>query len=214
VRPQVPQRLRSVLAASTGQAGRVMRAGAAALELLALCVLIVIVGMLSPRLTPTAAGVIAAIGAAGLVVSGALIAAFARRLAEREAARLAGVPVPVAAVRRLGFPLVALGFFLLWTLVYMALWAVHPEDAFRGLAAMPRFADFFYYAVSTAFISPPGDIIAVSRGARSATMIEMLSGASLVTVYLSGLAAFPRPGARESADASAAAPPAEPGPGA
>jgi hypothetical protein len=211
VRPQVPQRLRSVLAASTGQAGRVVRAGAAALELLALCVLIVVVGMLSPRLTPTAAGAIAVIGAAGLVVGGVLVAAFGRRLAQREAAVLPGVPVPVAAVRRLGFPLVALGFFLLWTLVYMALWAIHPDDAFRGLAAMPRFADFFYYAVSTAFISPPGDIIAASRGARSATMIEMLSGASLVTVYLSGLAAFPRPGPRE-ADAPAGAPPAEPGP--
>ena len=47
----------------------------------------------------------------------------------------------------------------------------------------PRFADFFYTAVSTAFISPPGDIVAHSRGARAATMIEMLTAFALVTVY-------------------------------
>ena len=48
----------------------------------------------------------------------------------------------------------------------------------------PRFADFFYYAVCTALISPPGDILAGSRGARSATMIEMLSSFALLTAYL------------------------------
>jgi hypothetical protein len=179
-----------------------VRAGTAALELLLLCALIVAVGMLSPRLTPTAAGVIAGLGLAGIVAGGALLAVFARRLAQQERNLLPGVPVPLAAVRRLGFPLVALGFFLIWTFVYMALWAVHSKTAFQGLQEpLPYFADFFYYAVSTAFISPPGDIVATSRGARSATMIEMLSGASLVTVYLSSFAAFPRFGpAREPAE--------------
>ena len=34
-----------------------------------------------------------------------------------------------------------------------------PEHRVHGPRAAPRFADFFYYAVSTAFISPPGDIL-------------------------------------------------------
>jgi hypothetical protein len=68
--------------------------------------------------------------------------------------------------------------------VYVALWAIHPHEAFRGLGPDPRFADFFYYAVSTAFVSPPGDIVAHSRGARSATMIEMLTGFALLATYL------------------------------
>jgi hypothetical protein len=179
-----------------------VRAGTAAAELVALCALIVTVGMLSPQLTPTAAGLIAGLGLAGIVGGAALFPTFAGRLARRGGNLLPGVPVPLAAVRRLGFPVVALGFFLVWTFVYMALWAVHSKTAFQGLQKpLPYFADFFYYAVSTAFISPPGDIIARSRGARSATMIEMLSGASLVTVYLSSFAAFPRLGpAREPAE--------------
>jgi hypothetical protein len=79
----------------------------------------------------------------------------------------------------------ALGFFLAWTFVYIALWWARPEGAFRGLDPEPRFADFFYTAVSTAFISPPGDIVAHSRGARAATMIEMMMAFGLVTAYAS-----------------------------
>ena len=59
------------------------------------------------------------------------------------------------------------------------------HEAFTGLGPHPRFADFFYYAVTTAFISPPGDVLAHSRGARSATMIEMLTAFALLTTYLS-----------------------------
>ena len=91
----------------------------------------------------------------------------------------------LAQIRRTGLPFLGLAFFLFWTCIYLALWAFHPEEAFRGLSAKPRFADFFYYAVSTAFISPPGDIVAHSRGARSATMIEMLTAFALLTAYLS-----------------------------
>lgn len=79
--------------------------------------------------------------------------------------------------------------------MYLALWWLHPQEAFTGLVRdgqNPRFADFFYYAVMTGFISPPNDLIAISRGARSATMIEMLTGLSLLATYLSGLVAFPR----------------------
>jgi hypothetical protein len=70
----------------------------------------------------------------------------------------------------------------------------HPEEAFTGLVRdgqNPRFADFFYYSVMTAFISPPNDIIAASRGARSATLIEMLTGLSLLATYLTSLVVLP-----------------------
>ena len=59
---------------------------------------------------------------------------------------------------------------------------------FDDLYTAPRwgYADALdYYAVSTAFISPPGDILAHSRGARSATMIEMMTGFALLAAYLS-----------------------------
>ena len=55
-----------------------------------------------------------------------------------------------------------------------------------------RFADFFYTAVSTAFISPPGDILAHSRGARAATMIEMLTAFALITAYASSFVDWQR----------------------
>ena len=96
--------------------------------------------------------------------------------------RVAGV---LLLFRRMGLPLLGLAFFLLWTIVYVGLWAFDPGHSFAGLERLPRFADFFYYAVSTAFISPPGDIFAKSRGARSATMIEMLTAFALLTAYLS-----------------------------
>ena len=79
-------------------------------------------------------------------------------------------------LRRVGLPLLGLAFFLFWTFFYVGLWWYRPEATFAGLSAHPYFADFFYYAVSTSFIAPPGDIIASSRGARTATMIEMLTG--------------------------------------
>jgi hypothetical protein len=40
-------------------------------------------------------------------------------------------------------------------------------------------------------VSPHGDIIALSRGTRSATMIEMLTGLSLLATYLSSLVELP-----------------------
>ncbi len=100
-------------------------------------------------------------------------------------------------LRRIGLPLLGLAFFLVWTFVYIAVWWTHPHDAFRGLEAHPRFADFFYTAVSTAFVSPPGDILAHSRGARAATVIEMLTAFALVTAYASSFVDWHRPSAPE-----------------
>jgi len=70
----------------------------------------------------------------------------------------------VLLLRKLGLPMLGLAFFLFWTFVYLMLWAIHPDEAFKGLDPHPRFADFFYYAVSTAFTSPPEGIGAGSRG--------------------------------------------------
>jgi hypothetical protein len=41
-------------------------------------------------------------------------------------------------------------------------------------------------------VSPPGDILAHSRGARSATMIEMLTGFALLATYLASFSEIVR----------------------
>lgn len=156
------------------------------LRLLALAAFIIAVGMVRPRLTHFSAGILVLVAGAAAAVGLLLFLGAARRLARRlpflDSGLTAGV---LAELRRVGLPLLGLAFFLFWTVVYVALWWLHPDDAFRGLADRPRFADFFYYAVSTAFLSPPGDVLAHSRGARSATMIEMLTAFALLGAYLS-----------------------------
>jgi len=174
------------------------------IRLLVLCAFIVLVEMLRPHLSPHSAGLIAIAGAVAVLAGAAVFVGAARRLAEHlpflsGSQRMADALV--LQLRRIGLPLLALLFFLFWTFVYLALWAIHPGEAFRGLGSDPRFADFFYYAVSTALISPPGDILAHSRGVRAATMIEMLTGFGVLTAYLSSFIDF---GAERSA------PPAEP----
>ena len=142
-----------------------------------------------PEPRPPLAGAEAPARAAGVgfvLAAGALFAVATRRVA----LALPFLDAPwrltdavLLVLRRIGLPLLGLAFFLVWTFVYVGIWWVHPHDAFRGLEQHPRFADFFYTAVSTAFISPPGDIVAHSRGARAATMIEMLTAFALVTAY-------------------------------
>jgi hypothetical protein len=161
----------------------------AGLRLLSVCLAVWVVGMLSPRLTPHEAGVTVVVGVAvvlGLVV---LLGAGTRRILRR--LRIGFVDRGVAAaeallvlVRSIGLLVLSLGFFLFWTLVYLGVWWWHPASAFTGLDPHPYFSEFFYYAVSTAFISPPGDILAHSRGARTATMVEIVTGAALLSVYL------------------------------
>ena len=96
----------------------------------------------------------------------------------------------ILALRRVGLVLLALAFFLFWTLIYIGVWRWHPDGAFRGLPHTPTFSDFFYYAVSTGFISPPGDITAASKGARTATMIELLTGTAALAAYLGSFLDF------------------------
>jgi hypothetical protein len=153
-----------------------------ALRLAILCAFVALVEMTSPRINPDEAGVVVLVGvlliaggAAGFVVYGQTLS---QRAGENPSATL-GV------LRHTGLPLLGLVFFLAWTILYIGLWWVRPNGAFTGLAFAPRFADFFYYAVSTGLISPPGDIVATSRGARAATLIEMISALALVTAYLS-----------------------------
>lgn len=154
-----------------------------------LCGFIVAIGMLPGRLTPAKAGVIALIGF--LVVVAAITLPFLFEL-RRLTSRLPLGQAVLEVLRHAGLVGLGAAFFVLWTLVYLALWWRHPHEAFTGLAPKPYFADFFYYAVSTAFVSPPGDILAHSRGARSATMIEMLSGFALLAAYLSSFVDFGR----------------------
>jgi hypothetical protein len=167
---------------------------AGALRLALLSAFVVAVGMVRPRLTDHSAGILLLVSVCVVLAGAALFLGSTRRLAQR--LRLHGVAAPVLAqVRRTGLPLLGLAFFVFWAMVYIALWWFHPESSFTGLDPRPRFADFFYYAVSTAFISPPGDILARSRGARSATMIEMLTAFALLTTYLSSFVDWPDRGA-------------------
>jgi hypothetical protein len=150
------------------------------IRLAGLCAFIVLIGMLPGRLTPYEAGWI---GWAGLTVLAVLLAvslALGRTLGEH----LPFGTLVVLLRRHLGLVGLGAAFFLFWTFVYLTLWWRHPAEAFRGIGVAPRFADFFYYSVTTSFISPPGDIIAHSRGVRSATMIEMLTGFALLAAYL------------------------------
>jgi hypothetical protein len=153
------------------------------LRLAALSLFVVAIGMVRWHLSTTTAWVIVGVGAGIVVLAGAAVFGLTRAIEQRLAIPLA-TQAFVLALRRVGLPLLGLVFFLAWTVVYIALWVIHPEQAFTGLPDDPRFADFFYYAVCTAVISPPGDIFATSRGARSATMIEMLSAFALLTAYL------------------------------
>ncbi len=155
-----------------------------------LCGFIVAIGMIRPRLTPERAGwVLLGCGIVTLVAAAAFLLS-----TWRVAHRLPMVAGPLRAVeavrvslRRTGLPLLALAFFLFWTFVYLGLWWFRPDGTFSGIDAMPRFSDFFYYAVMTAFTSPPEGIAPLSRGARSATMIEIMTGLALLTTYLSTL---------------------------
>jgi hypothetical protein len=153
------------------------------LRLATLSLFVVAIGMIRGRLSTTSAWIVVGVGAAIVLVGLAALLGATKRLEERLKIPWASQAF-VLVLRRTGLPLLGLVFFLTWTVVYIALWAIHPEQAFTGLPEAPRFADFFYYAVCTALISPPGDIFAASRGARSATMIEMLAAFALLTAYL------------------------------
>ena len=185
---------------SLGLPERPRRLSQGLVRLVVLCALIVVIAMLRPRLDRQSATVVCSVAAVVALLGAGVFLGVTQRVARRFAFLDPGNQIADAVallLRRTGLPLLGLVFFLAWTVVYLALWAIHPEAAFTGLDARPRFADFFYYAVSTAFISPPGDIFARSRGVRAATLIEMLTGFGLLSAYLSTFVDFR--GARGSA---------------
>jgi hypothetical protein len=159
------------------------------LRLLALSVFIVLIGMISDRLSRHEAWIVVIAAAAVTVAAGLWFALATRRLLARlpflERGSQRATETVLLLLRKLGLPMLGLAFFLCWTFVYLTLWAIHPHEAFKGLDPHPRFADFFYYAVSTAFTSPPEGIGAGSRGVKSATMIELLTAVALLSVYVS-----------------------------
>ena len=186
------------------------RLPAGALRLGLLCLFIVAIGMFRPRLSQDAAGWV--LLGCGLVTVGGAAAFLAatRRIAGRlplVAGSFRVVEALLVVVRRLGLPLLGLAFFLVWTFVYLGLWWFRPEGTFAGLGESPRFSDFFFYAVMTALTSPPEDIVPTSRGARSATMIEILTGIALLTTYLGSLLEARRARERTAARAAEAEPP-------
>ena len=162
-----------------------------------LCAAIAGIAMLSPKISSQGeAGVVALVGILATLVGGGILVGASRRLASRASKDHAEwSPGQLAAgaflglIRGTGLPLLGLAFFLVWTFVYLSMYWFN-RSAFAGIGPTPRYADFFYYSVSTGLISPPGDIIASTRGARSATVIEMLAGLALVTTYLSSFANF------------------------
>jgi len=166
--------------------------------MLVLIAAIVAIEMIPVRLTVERAWWLFVVGLAAPVVVGTLLGL--RRHA-------AGLPVIGGSVRvtdavlgrarHVGLPLLGLAFFGFWTLVYTGLWAFSPEEAFGGVGERPRLADFFYYAVSTAFTSPPEGIVAGSRGVRSATMIELFTALALISVYLSSFVDWQRTRTRD-----------------
>jgi hypothetical protein len=165
-----------------------LRAGG--VRLLVACLAIWALGMLSPEIDRGTADVVLIAGS-GLLV----LAVGTQRVLGRLDVPLLGPGVARAAallvaLRRVGLVLLALAFFLFWTLIYIGVWRWHPDGAFHGLPRTPTFSDFFYYAVSTGFISPPGDIIAASKGARTATMIELLTGTAALAAYLGSFLDF------------------------
>jgi hypothetical protein len=190
-----------------------LRAGG--LRLLAACLAFWGLGMLSPQIDRDRAVVVLIVGW-GLILVGLLVLAMGtQRVLARLDVPLLGAGVAraaalIVALRRIGLVLLALAFFLFWTLIYIGVWRWHPDGAFHGLPHTPTFSDFFYYSVSTGFISPPGDIVAASKGARTATMIELLTGTAALAAYLGSFLDFGSSAAAAATEGGERAP-SEPG---
>lgn len=181
------------------------------MRLLGACLAIWGLGMFSPKIDRGAADVVLIVGWGFILVGLLVLGMGTQRVLARLDVPLLGpgvarVAALIVALRRVGLVLLALAFFLFWTLIYIGVWRWHPDGAFRGLPHTPTFSDFFYYAVSTGFISPPGDIIAASKGARTATMIELLTGTAALAAYLGSFLDFGSSAAHAATEGS---PPSE-----
>ena len=191
--------------------GRVRSGG---LRLAGACLAIWALGMFSPEITQERAIVVLIVGWSLIGIGVLVLLLGTQRVLARLDVPLLGPSVAraaalILALRRVGLVLLAVAFFLFWTLIYIGVWRWHPHGAFRGLPHTPTFSDFFYYSVSTGFVSPPGDIIAASKGARTATMIELLTGTAALAAYLGSFIDF---GTANAAAAVAGEAPAAPAP--
>jgi hypothetical protein len=128
-----------------------------------------------------------------------------------------------AFLRALGLPLLALGFFGLWTLSFMGLWALDATQcgadpgaagscgAFLGIDAKPAVGDFVYFAVNVAFANLPPDFIAHSDAAHTLVTLEVVSGVALITAFAADFLKSPTAAAAGAAEV--ADPPPDPNAG-
>lgn len=97
-------------------------------------------------------------------------------------------------LRRMGVLLPALGFFVFWALIYIAIWSWDPaacspdpalacKGSFGGLGTQPVFGDFLYYAINMAFANPVPDVLGRSRLVHALNMVEVMSGIGLASLY-------------------------------
>ena len=139
-------------------------------RLATLSVFVVAIGMIgsasharrAPGSSSASAAVIVAVGGGG--------AARRSRAASRRGWRSPGATQAfLLALRRTGLPLLGLAFFLTWTLVYVALWAVHPHvrrsPGIAAAAALRRL--LLLRGLAPRSSRRPAISLAHSRGARS-----------------------------------------------
>jgi hypothetical protein len=99
-----------------------------------------------------------------------------------------------AAFRLFGRPAIALAFFLAAMLLHMLVWSTDPTScpatperscagAYYGAGTDPTPGDFLYFAVNTAFVNLPPDLLAASRLAHAAVVVELLAGVAIVTAF-------------------------------
>ena len=97
-------------------------------------------------------------------------------------------------LRRIGFVLPALLFFVFWALIYIAAWAWDPTacspdpavacmGAFGGLGTNPVFGDFLYFTINMAFANPVPDILGHSKLVHTLSTVEVMSGIGLASLY-------------------------------
>ncbi len=96
--------------------------------------------------------------------------------------------------RVFGRTLIALAFFMTWALVYLLVWSLDAEEcvlnpekpcdgAYRGVGEETTVGDFLYFSVNAALVNMPPDLIAHSREAHTALLLELLSGVAVVTGF-------------------------------
>ena len=93
----------------------------------------------------------------------------------------------------------------LWAFGYSIVGHLHPDSyAIGGTTGTPSFADLLYFSVTTLTSTGFGDIVPLARQARALCVLEQLSGALFIAIFIARLAGV-YPPATEPGD------PSEPG---